>query len=332
MVKRHLTQFETVEEYEAFVQSEAFERPNVSKIKETGRLAYAKSSPGPVPPVHDYSQDYLTFRITDSGNIGWFNDGGYNPVVIEYSKNEGSWTPITATSEGSLISVETGDVVRFKGNNETYDGANLFNNWDGELTTAQFEVEGNIMSLIYGDNFIGQIELPPATWTFCCLFACCTGLTSAENLVLPATTLADGCYDSMFYNCTSLTAAPELPAITLAESCYDYMFQDCTSLTTAPELPATTLANGCYASMFYGCTSLNYIKCLATDISANYCTSDWVNGVAANGTFVKNPNMPDWTTGDSGIPNGWTVEDENGNSITINEPDIPGDDNLSLIN
>ena len=59
--------------------------------------------------------------------------------------------------------------------------------------------------------------------------------------------------------------------------------------------------------MFDGCTSLNYIKCLATDISASNCTFGWMNGVSSTGTFVKHPNMNDWTTGSSGTPSGWTV-------------------------
>jgi hypothetical protein len=61
--------------------------------------------------------------------------------------------------------------------------------------------------------------------------------------------------------------------------------------------------------MFAGCTSLNYIKCLATNISALDCISDWVSGVAASGTFIKDQSMSDWTTDESGIPSGWTVED-----------------------
>ena len=46
---------------------------------------------------------------------------------------------------------------------------------------------------------------------------------------------------------------------------------------------------------------------LATDISASSCLSNWVNGVASTGTFVKNPAMTSLTTGQSGIPSGWTV-------------------------
>lgn len=106
-------------------------------------------------------------------------------------------------------------------------------------------------------------------------------LVDAQHLILPATTLVEGCYQSMFY--------------------------DCESLTTAPELPATTLANYCYTQMFYGCSALNYIKCLATDISATNSTVGWVAGVASSGTFVKDSTMTSWTTGNNGIPANWTV-------------------------
>ena len=68
----------------------------------------------------------------------------------------------------------------------------------------------------------------------------------------------------MFWNCTSLTQAPELPATTLANSCYYYMFIGCTSLTQAPELPATTLADSCYSNMFYNCPLFSTVKMKAS--------------------------------------------------------------------
>ena len=153
-------------------------------------------------------------------------------------------------------------------------------------------------------------ELPATTLANCCylsMFNGCTSLTTAP--ALPATALTEGCYEFMFEGCTSLTQATELPATTLANSCYYGMFANCSSLTTAPALPATTLVQNCYREMFRGCTSLNYIKCLAIDISATDCTKYWVYGVASTGTFVKNPKMISWGTGDSGIPTGWTVID-----------------------
>lgn len=165
------------------------------------------------------------------------------------------------------------------------------------------------------------------------MFSGCSSLATAPNL--PATTLAEECYYDMFHNCTSLATAPDLPATTLAPSCYEIMFFNCTSLTnppvmsaltlaykscsgmfygctslkSAPELYATTLPEECYGGMFEDCTSLNYIKCLATSgINTNYSTWFWVNGVAANGTFVK-ASSATWPTGVDGIPSGWTVVD-----------------------
>ena len=60
----------------------------------------------------------------------------------------------------------------------------------------------------------------------------------------------------MFSGCSNLATAPELPATTLANYCYDHMFSGCSNLTTAPELPATTLADYCYQYMFNDCTNI----------------------------------------------------------------------------
>ena len=154
--------------------------------------------------------------------------------------------------------------------------------------------------------------LPATTLTNSCynsMFYRCRSLTTALS-ILPATTLAENCYEGMFGGCQNLTSAPSiLPATTLANSCYSSMFEGCTLLTTAPELPATTLPKNCYNTMFNKCTNLNYIKCLATDISAFFCTNNWVNGVASTGTFVKDATMTSWPSGASGIPTGWTVQD-----------------------
>ena len=89
------------------------------------------------------------------------------------------------------------------------------------------------------------------------------------------------------------------------------MFRGCTSLTTAPTLNATTLAEDCYRFMFSGCTNLNYIKMMATDISADNCLYEWVSGVAASGTFVKNSAAtwnPEEVRGVNGVPTNWTIQ------------------------
>ena len=176
-------------------------------------------------------------------------------------------------------------------------------------------------------------ELPAETLAVSCyegMFSGCTDFTAAPDL--PAETLANSCYKYMFSDCTSLTTAPDLPATTLADYCYKEMFAGCTSLTTAPVLPAETLAVHCYSYMFNACSSLNSITCLATDISAESCTNEWVDGVATSGSFYT-PSGTSWTTGVSGIPDGWTRIDyekalpltfkfsaASDNAFTINNP------------
>ena len=153
--------------------------------------------------------------------------------------------------------------------------------------------------------------LPATTLTTLCyvnMFYNCSSLTEVPKL--PATTLVGSCYSGMFANCTSLTTAPELPAAALAKRCYDGMFYGCTSLSSSPELPATTLVPYCYNNMFGGCTKLNYIKAMFTTTPGTPYTKNWVSGVAATGTFVKNSAATWNVTGVNGVPDNWTIENE----------------------
>ena len=181
------------------------------------------------------------------------------------------------------------------------------------LTTTPALPATTLAETCYGEMFKNCASLtttpvlPATTLTPSCyntMFSGCTSLTTAP--VLPATTLTELCYSDMFYGCTSLATAPALPATTLDQQCYSNMFSGCTSLTTAPVLPATTLTKLCYSYMFFGCTSLNNVKCLATDISAYGATELWLFNVSATGTFTKAAGVT-WTTGNDGIPSGWTV-------------------------
>ena len=186
----------------------------------------------------------------------------------------------------------------------------MFYNCTG-LTTAHALPATTLSEHCYDSMFEGCSNLttapalPATTLADCCyysMFSDCSGLTTAP--ALPAMTLAKGCYTFMFQGCSNLTTAPELPATTLAPGCYCYMFEDCSNLTIAPELPATTLAKYCYEYMFHNCSNLNSITCAATDISAEDCTWNWLNGVAATGTFTT-PSSTGWSSGFSGIPSGW---------------------------
>lgn len=114
----------------------------------------------------------------------------------------------------------------------------------------------------------------------------------------------------MFGNCTSLTAVPPvLPATGLVYECYASMFNGCSNITDAPLLSGAVLANNSYHEMFKGCSKLSSISVAISAWNGSY-TSNWVNGVASNGTFTcptalgTNATI---TRGTSNCPSNWTV-------------------------
>ena len=218
----------------------------------------------------DYSKQYLTFIALEDLGFGFTYDTTHHVTGISYSLDNGNtWIERTNPYEYyNSINVDKGKKVMWKGELTTHHygshGIGTFG------SSGKYYVEGNVMSLLYGDDFEGKTSLDRAN-SFSGLFSGSTQLISAENMILPATILTDGCYGNMFQGCVSLTTAPlELPATTLADGCYISMFIGCTSLTTPPKLPATTLANGCYFMMFDGCTSLvTAPQLLATTLAEN---------------------------------------------------------------
>lgn len=325
-MKEYIKTFETesaMTEYLADADIDVF----VGYTKDDEKVHWSDAIPVP------YEEQYFTIESLEDGNeIKYFDN--YNIYPLSASTDNGkTWTEYKASTSGTTIAtLNTGKKVLIKAIEINYAAAYNIFSWFN--ASKQHNVYGNAMSLIYSDDFIGKTSLKTSR-QFIYLLSDNASLISAENLILPVTTLADQCYYGMFQNCTSLTTAPKLPALNLANGCYQQMFQGCTSLATAPELPATTLTDQCYEKMFSGCTSLTtapeltalylnyhcynnmfngcsnliYIKCLATDKSGADSTTAWVEGVAASGTFIKAASMNDWSNDTSGIPYGWTVVD-----------------------
>lgn len=213
-----------------------------------------------------YDEQYLTFEAVDDY---------YQLKItksINYSTDNGrSWRL------GSEVIIQKGEKVLIKASGLTTSyrkGVCQFRNrvdW-GDDSHKRCKVYGNVMSLIYGDDFVGKEDISSLQYTFYSLFGLMKdNLVDAKNLILPATTLSTGCYTHMFNGCTNLTTAPELPATTLTNEGYSAMFAGCTSLTVAPELPATTLAGSCYTGMFEGCTNLTTAPALPATTLASNC-------------------------------------------------------------
>ena len=236
----------------------------------------------------DYSQTYLTFDIYEGGTIVWkASSTAVTGYSIDYKINDGSWTTIASTTEGTSFNVSTGDRVQFRGNNSRYTNgsSNNYNTFSG--STAKFEALGNIMSLVYGDNFIGNTAMT-GSFNFVSLFSYTNALYS-DNLILPSTTLTDYCYYNMFYGCGMLKTAPVLHAITLALCCYYQMFFECASLTNAPALPATALTSDCYYGMFQNCYSLTSAPALPATALASNCYRNMLRGCTS---LTTAPELP----------------------------------------
>lgn len=259
-------------------------------------------------------KNYLAFEALEDGTFSLTIPSGLattDAVDVSYSVDGGSTWATTPNVDSQEVIITTptitsGSMVLWRGNARRYAASTgVYSKFS---STGQFNVSGNIMSLLYGKNFEGKLSFQ-GDMTFHHLFDGCTKMLSSENLLLPATSLQNYCYQFMFSSCTSMTKTVKvLPATNLRTNCYQRMYNYCPALLEAPELPAETLVSGCYSYMFTNCRNIAYVKAMfLTEPSTSY-TNAWLSNVAASGTFVKNASATWELEGSSGIPAGWTVE------------------------
>ena len=227
--------------------------------------------------------------------------GSAPSLSLEYTTDNGStWSDfIVGTTTVTLANVGDRVGIRAKTTNtrmaNSYENGNIFN------LTGSIGAYGDSTSMLNKDGGLNTI----GEWGLGMLFWNCTGLTHAPEL--PATTLGTSAYDTMFTGCSSLREAPDLPATSLGSYyCYSQMFAGCTSLTKAPYLPATSLKSNCYLYMFKNCPNITEIKIAYTGNFSTTYMQDWVDGVAASGTFYYNGSST--SRGSSAIPNNWTIQ------------------------
>ena len=284
---KYLKKFATRAEYEAYVAA-TDNFPLVAYIKDEKKVEYH--------PLLDYS--LVPFYIKASEDL----EVSFSRNTIQYSLDNEAWVDLPVGE--STPTIAAGNKVYFRAEGlspvSTY-GIGSFS------ISGRCDIGGNIMSLLYGDNFVDNIKMK--SFAFYGLLKK-QPIVNAFNLIMPSVTMAQACCHSMFSGCTSLENAPALPATGMALECYYSMFYGCKSLVNAPALPATVLKTSCYSYMFYGCSNLAYIKMMVEgELGGGSYTYQWVKGVAANGTFVKNAAAT-WTDTfeEYAIPTGWTVE------------------------
>ena len=257
------------------------------------------------------TNDCFYFEAVDAGAVVSMvkyakNEDAYKApdVSLEYSLDKFNWLPfVVGETNVSLDNFGDKVYIRANGINTTFYSFFFDDNDEDWFEIYRFSasghvnVGGNIMYLLDGTGKKTEFDTLSNKYVFGCLFDGMNKLTDASKLALPAKTLAVGCYQGMFRQCTSLTIAPELPATTLAESCYYGMFEECTSLIVAPELPATTLAFNCYGSMFEECTSLTVAPELPATTLVDVC---YINMFSGCTSLTVAPKMLATTLADDG--------------------------------
>lgn len=208
----------------------------------------------------------LTLVADEDGKITVYFNGGITLANdIKYTVNGGTEQTIAKNTEGSYdIVLKKGDMVQLYSNNTSLGGSSVAGARGFTRAVAEgsqhinirpsmkTKIFGNVMSLLKGKDNLESATAIEAPNAFYGLFSGADKLVNSDDreLVLPATTLKEGCYDNMFSGCKGIEKAPELPA--------------------------PTLVKDCYSGMFSGCSKLSEVKCLATDVSADGCVKDWL--------------------------------------------------------
>ena len=231
------------------------------------------------------SQDYgyLTFTAEEATTLTLKQNESIAPHKLLKSTDGVNWVKWENPSTNG-ISLSVGQSVYLKADEDALTRTGINNSYYNYFSsTGKINCSGDIRSLL------NKVVAPgDYMYWFSNLFYNCTSLTKAPEL--PTKNLATSCYYRMFQTCTSLTTAPELPATTLVSDCYDAMFSNCTSLTTAPELPATTLAKYCYYQMFWKCTSLTKVpSVLPSTTLADNCYAQMFYGCTS---LTTAPELP----------------------------------------
>jgi len=336
---KYLKLFQTQEEYDAFYTENTL-TPICTYNKETSEVAfndiYPKDSPLYIEALEDLTASFTVNQIEYSlDNATWvaLPAATSTPTVLSGEKIYFRASGITPATSGMGIFSTTGKCNVGGNIMSMQDGANFLNSvaisgnarfrnlfknainiQDASklvlpatsLTEACYmDMFNGCTSLVKGPSILPALSV--IKQCYCQMFQGCTSLVKGPS-ILPATDMAYACYANMFRNCTGLKFAPKINATKLYDQCFTAMFSGCESLEKAPALHALKLEYQSYQSIFWGCSNLKYIKAMFTTTPSSSYNQNWVNGVAATGTFVKNAAATWDVTGVNGIPEGWTVE------------------------
>lgn len=266
--------------------------------------------------IGDEALEYLTMEALEDGFQAKLSINS-----CQYSIDGKTWVNLPANTYTN--SINAGDKLYFKATNLTPIVQNTFGQDAGIgtfTTTKKFNLSGNVMSMLFGDEASDNDSLVGYNHAFNALFANNTNLKNVSEGFLPAKTISLGCYrcmfrncsnvetapniqatqlqqeccHAMFYGCSSLKQCPKIMSTALGYSCCTYMFYGCSSIEETPDLPVMTLTDYCYGSMFRNCTNLKRCSNLPAQTSKYKCYQYMFNG-CSNLTYIKAMLTPNST-------------------------------------
>ena len=251
-------------------------------------------------------KEYFTIEAIENGTNVYFmnhedSDGDPVTLSVEVSTDGETWTQKSSSMDNSykgtiIATLNAGQKLYIRGNNATYgckdddddpNGSSIYGDKD-------FYAYGNMMSLVDGENALkGIYSTTLGTYTFACFFEgtnVCSHPT--KNLILPAKSLKDYSYDSMFYDCPKLKRAPSIYATSLKVNSLSAMFANCSALEIPPRILYVS-----YQTMFINCDKLKKSSIyLNNDISsARFPRCENVCEIINLGTTISRYAPKDWT-------------------------------------
>ena len=223
----------------------------VTSIVYNGVTVWTVNSPTPPTPSIDYSKEYLTLTPwEDSCTFTIFLYSGVS-ANMSYSYDKSTWTSLSYNT--NTITVNKGVNVYLKGSNYRLANSDNYSRNCYIRGNKLFEVSGNIMSLIWSDDFEGKTNLINGgsdTFAFFALFDASSSnpnkILTARNMVLPCTQYTTKIYQSLFSNNHYMLYAPkELPQQeSQGSNTLVWMFANCYALQETPVVRLTNYGSG----------------------------------------------------------------------------------------
>lgn len=231
-------------------------------------------------PLSTYLRKYLTMEALEAGTFTVSINANCSAMAISYSLDNGAtWVDNShvagTASSYRTSSVSAGDKVLWKCTSTDGSLSKAYGQVVQFTSTKTCKVYGNILSLIYGDNFIGKNTVADGFQTFRQNFAELK-VVDAEYLIIPVATMKQ--YVAIM------------------------MFNGNTDLVKGPAFVSDDIQAGALQQAFNGNTHLASLTIIADTVSSSQ--SSWATNVPSGGVLTR--EIGDTFTL---IPTGWTTKD-----------------------